>query len=222
MTEQRLQEIEASIGRIECPECGGSGVYLDVPTGNEACDECDGSGMVSQFPPADELIAAVRTLTAAQDEAEATIAILRSAHVAALQDVQDVKAENATLREHLQAAHLLVQRIDQALRVPAAEYVPAIHDVFALIDAMKGTGMGASPSDTLPPLPKGWQLRVDRFGRVAFERCEDWLCVHATISGVLLAERWLLSPTSDLITVLRHAHAAQQRLAQATPAQEGQ
>ena len=104
MTEQRLQEIEASIGRIECPECGGSGVYLDVPTGNEACDECDGSGMVSQFPPADELIAAVRTLTAAQDEAEATIAILRSAHVAALQDVQDVKAENATMREQLQAA----------------------------------------------------------------------------------------------------------------------
>lgn len=95
MTEQRLQEIEASIGRIECPECGGSGVYLDVPTGNEACDECDGSGMVSQFPPADELIAAVRTLTAdlaharaERDEAHLVVVQLRNfvAHERAVRD----------------------------------------------------------------------------------------------------------------------------------------
>lgn len=30
----------------------------------------------------------------------------------------------------------LVKRIDETLRVPAAEYVPAISDVFTLIDAL--------------------------------------------------------------------------------------
>ena len=95
MTPERLQEIEASIGRIECPECGGSGVHLDVPTGNEACDECDGSGMVSQFPPADELIAAVRTLTAdlahARAERDAALQEAAAAQAAWASDVAEWK-----------------------------------------------------------------------------------------------------------------------------------
>jgi hypothetical protein len=33
----------------------------------------------------------------------------------------------------------LVKRIDETLRVPAAEYVPAIGDVFTLIDALSPT-----------------------------------------------------------------------------------
>lgn len=55
---------EAVVEWIECPECGGSGVYLDGPTGDEACDECDGSGIVSPFPAAGGLIAAARAKVA--------------------------------------------------------------------------------------------------------------------------------------------------------------
>lgn len=52
------------------------------------------------------------------------------------------EAENATLTEQLHKSvtaatelKLLVMIIDHTLRVPAAEYVQAISDVFALIDA---------------------------------------------------------------------------------------
>lgn len=37
--------------------------------------------------------------------------------------------------DEIERLRALVQRIDETLRVPAAEYVPAISDVFALIDA---------------------------------------------------------------------------------------
>lgn len=71
MTEQRLQEIEDSVGRIDCPDCAGSGVYLYGPTGNDSCEECDGHGMVSRFAPAHELIAEIRRLRAALTAAQA-------------------------------------------------------------------------------------------------------------------------------------------------------
>lgn len=32
-----------------------------------------------------------------------------------------------------------IQKIDLTLRIPAAEYVPAIGDVFEIIDSLKGT-----------------------------------------------------------------------------------
>ena len=37
----------------------------------------------------------------------------------------------------------LIERIDQTLRVPAAEYVPAIGDVFTLIDNFRRNGAAA-------------------------------------------------------------------------------
>jgi hypothetical protein len=42
--------------------------------------------------------------------------------------------EIVQLAKERDEALTLVQRIDEALRVPAAEYVPAISDVFTMID----------------------------------------------------------------------------------------
>lgn len=48
-------------------------------------------------------------------------------------------AEIAKLTAERDALRELVEAIDLTLRVPAAEYVPAIGDVFTLIDKAKGT-----------------------------------------------------------------------------------
>jgi DUF438 domain-containing protein len=47
------------------------------------------------------------------------------------------KHQNKQLKAELIKANSLIQEIDKTLRVPAAEFVPAIGDVFALIDKAK-------------------------------------------------------------------------------------
>lgn len=44
---------------------------------------------------------------------------------------------NRALDEQLAAMTKAIERIDETLRVPAAEYVPAIGDVFTIIDQIK-------------------------------------------------------------------------------------
>ena len=66
MDEQRLQEIENSIGLIDCPECemgrvSREGTFEDGQD-YDRCETCDGSGMVSRFPEGHALIAEVRRL----------------------------------------------------------------------------------------------------------------------------------------------------------------
>ena len=68
MDEQRLQEIENSIGLIDCPECemgrvSREGTFEDGQD-YDRCETCDGSGMVSRFPEGHALIAEVRRLRA--------------------------------------------------------------------------------------------------------------------------------------------------------------
>ena len=54
----------------------------------------------------------------------------------------ELRADAGRMRAERDALRHLVNRIDETLRVPAAEYVPAIGDVFDLIDAL---AKGATP-----------------------------------------------------------------------------
>jgi len=72
MTEQRLQEIENSIGLIDCPDCeqgrvSREGTFEDGQD-YDRCETCDGSGMVSRFPDGHALIAEVRRLRQEEQE----------------------------------------------------------------------------------------------------------------------------------------------------------
>lgn len=51
-----------------------------------------------------------------------------------VEKVSDLLAERDRLAARCKAMEEVVERIDQTLRVPAAEYVPAIGDVFTIID----------------------------------------------------------------------------------------
>ena len=48
-------------------------------------------------------------------------------------------SEILSLIGQLEAAHNVIKEIDQMLQIPAAEYVPAISDVFTVIDKFLST-----------------------------------------------------------------------------------
>lgn len=60
-----------------------------------------------------------------------------SAIVAASKEIVDAISRPLDNGPSRNDALALIERIDQTLRVPAAEYVPAIGDVFTLIDQFK-------------------------------------------------------------------------------------
>ena len=136
MTEQRLQEVEASIVRIECSDCEQGrvfwGTFEDGPD-YAKCETCDGSGMVSQFPPADELIAAVRTLTADLAQARAERDEARLEVIGAVARKEAAQAENAALRAALTAAQELLELpetcvVCSAILEPREDEAPHCYD----------------------------------------------------------------------------------------------
>jgi hypothetical protein len=70
-------------------------------------------------------------LASERARADATLTANRQANDAAM---DDMGAAMLRAEARADAAEKLVREIDRTLRVPAAEYVPAIQDVFTMID----------------------------------------------------------------------------------------
>ena len=193
MTEQRLQEIERSIGLIDCPDCEQGRVFRDgtFEDGPEfdKCETCDGSGMVSQFAPAHELIAEIRRLRAEQD----------------------------TKASPVLAFHQWAERRVAAGAAPftQAEFAVAMEAFYA---AHPGEGphstLMAEQRDTLPALPEGWHHvgGPDRewAGMIEYRFCDTRVVIFP--SGRVSVRDSSPLPSADLITVLRHAEREQRRL----------
>lgn len=191
MTEQRLQEIERSIGVIDCPDCEQGRVFRDgtFEDGPEfdKCETCNGSGMVSQFPPAHELIAEIRRLCAERD----------------------------TQASPVLAFHQWAERRVTAGAAPftQAEFAVAMEAFYA---AHPGEGphstLMAEQRDTLPPLPEGWRLTVDQPGDYMEWTGDNSLIVWVDGHGVGIDGALDNFNPADLITVLRHAEREHQRM----------
>lgn len=89
-----------------CLSCSGTGLLKRPNWTSIICSQCGGSGVREEF------VKAARSLVPA------------------------LIAECERLGKEVLVLRHLVKRIDETLRVPAAEYVPAIGDVFSLIDAL--------------------------------------------------------------------------------------
>lgn len=115
-----------------CKYCGECGSTLTlVRPGKYQCDACD-------------IVATIR-------EQHATIETQRNQIAALTQQLAEANKQLADARQGREVERLrnALREIDQMLRVPAAEYVPAISDVFTVIDRVIAPALA-----TLPPNPQ--------------------------------------------------------------------
>lgn len=75
--------------------------------------------------------------------------------------------KETAMQERINALEDLIRTIDSTLRVPAAEYVPAIQDVFELID------QALTPKDQWPPVWTKTDMLDPNFGHYKWNKLSE-------------------------------------------------